>query len=235
MPITYTYESKSVKSQDGSGFVVEGEGQIFAPSDTTFASPLTSYDLSGLPQETISIVAGGTEEFHLDDYGVVIWRESAGATTGVIQAAGVLVPPGGTTGQVLAKVTATDHDVNWIDPPEGGGGTATWETLPGVPATFPPSSHTHDGSSITVSIPGVTATNVSAALSEVKATAGSGGASGVLVWRYTGGQWPTLPASKPAGVSIVMAVGPSFPASPPSWTGLDGTKALLSYQKVAAL
>lgn len=37
---------------------------------------------------------------------------------------GVGVPVGGTTGQILAKVSNTDLDTQWIDPPEGeGGGT----------------------------------------------------------------------------------------------------------------
>ena len=34
------------------------------------------------------------------------------------------VPVGGTTGQILAKTTATDLDTNWIDPPAGTGGAA---------------------------------------------------------------------------------------------------------------
>lgn len=34
---------------------------------------------------------------------------------------GVGVPAGGTTGQILAKNTATDHDTGWIDAPTGGG------------------------------------------------------------------------------------------------------------------
>ena len=35
---------------------------------------------------------------------------------------GVGVPVGGTTSQVLAKASATDHDTEWVDPPSGGGG-----------------------------------------------------------------------------------------------------------------
>jgi hypothetical protein len=34
--------------------------------------------------------------------------------------AGVSVPPGGTTGQVLVKVSGADYDFAWEDPPEGG-------------------------------------------------------------------------------------------------------------------
>ncbi len=32
------------------------------------------------------------------------------------------IPAGGTTGQILAKVSDTDYDVQWIDAPTGGGG-----------------------------------------------------------------------------------------------------------------
>jgi hypothetical protein len=35
---------------------------------------------------------------------------------------GVGVPAGGTTGQVLAKNSNTDHDTEWVDPSAGGGG-----------------------------------------------------------------------------------------------------------------
>lgn len=33
----------------------------------------------------------------------------------------VAIPTGGTTGQLLAKASETDHDTEWVDPPEGGG------------------------------------------------------------------------------------------------------------------
>lgn len=35
-----------------------------------------------------------------------------------------LLPPGGTTGQVLTKATAADNDVTWQTPTSGGGGSA---------------------------------------------------------------------------------------------------------------
>lgn len=36
---------------------------------------------------------------------------------------GVGVPPGGAAGQILSKKTAADYDTQWIDAPQGGGGT----------------------------------------------------------------------------------------------------------------
>lgn len=34
------------------------------------------------------------------------------------------VPTGGTTGQMLAKMSGTNYDTNWVDPPSGGGSLA---------------------------------------------------------------------------------------------------------------
>lgn len=45
--------------------------------------------------------------------------------TGPAGPAGAGVPTGGTTGQVLAKASATDHDTAWVDPTGGGGTGAT--------------------------------------------------------------------------------------------------------------
>ncbi|SFB62522.1 Collagen triple helix repeat-containing protein [Cohnella sp. OV330] len=42
--------------------------------------------------------------------------------TGATGAAGVGVPAGGTTGQVLAKISGADFDAGWIAAPSGGGG-----------------------------------------------------------------------------------------------------------------
>lgn len=33
---------------------------------------------------------------------------------------GIGIPAGGTTGQILAKVSDTSYDTEWIDPPSGG-------------------------------------------------------------------------------------------------------------------
>lgn len=38
------------------------------------------------------------------------------------------VPTGGTTGQILAKASGTDHDTSWIDAPSGGGGGGSLTT-----------------------------------------------------------------------------------------------------------
>lgn len=50
---------------------------------------------------------------------------SAKGDTGSTGSAGVGVPSGGTTGQVLAKNSSTDYDTEWIDAPSGGGGSVS--------------------------------------------------------------------------------------------------------------
>lgn len=53
--------------------------------------------------------------------------------------------------------------------------------------------------------------------------------STVYVWRYTGGAWPTLPGSAPAGVVKVDAIGPTQPSSVPAWIGTSPSQIPASY------
>lgn len=50
---------------------------------------------------------------------------------------GVGVPVGGTTGQLLAKATATDYDTEWVDAPTGGGGGGTIIAVQATPPVGP--------------------------------------------------------------------------------------------------
>ena len=60
---------------------------------------------------------------------------------------------------------------------------------------------------------------------------GGGGGGSIMEWRYAGGAWPTLPSSKPAGITTVLAFGPrtSWPTTLPSWVGVTAGKALLIF------
>jgi hypothetical protein len=77
--------------------------------------------------------------------------------------AGPGVPVGGTTGQVLAKASATDYATEWVDASAGSVAWAdvtdkptfatvatsgAYSDLTGIPATFTPSAHTHPASAI---------------------------------------------------------------------------------------
>ena len=46
------------------------------------------------------------------------------AQQGIQGVPGVGVPPGGTAGQILAKINGTDYNTHWIDAPSGGGVTS---------------------------------------------------------------------------------------------------------------
>jgi hypothetical protein len=59
---------------------------------------------------------------------------------GAAGAAGQGVPVGGTTGQVLAKASATNYDTAWVTG-GGGGGSSAWADITGKPSTFAPSAH----------------------------------------------------------------------------------------------
>jgi hypothetical protein len=53
----------------------------------------------------------------------------------------------------------------------------------------------------------------------IAASGGTGGGGSILVWRYSSGAYPTLPATAPAGVALVHAMGPVAPSILPSWVG----------------
>jgi hypothetical protein len=58
--------------------------------------------------------------------------------TGATGAAGPGVAAGGTTGQILAKTSATNYATNWVDPPTGGGGGPPTGAAGGVLGGFYP-------------------------------------------------------------------------------------------------
>lgn len=66
----------------------------------------------------------------------------------------------------------------------------------------------------------------------VEVSAASSSTSPFYVWRYTAGAWPTLPATKPPGVSVLFAIGPTYPTVLPSWTGLGAAQIPVAYSKV---
>lgn len=61
-----------------------------------------------------------------------------GGSVSITEAA---IPAGGTTGQVLSKLSAADYDVQWST--VSGGGSVAWADITGKPSTFTPSAHSH--------------------------------------------------------------------------------------------
>ena len=61
----------------------------------------------------------------------------------------------------------------------------------------------------------------------------SGGTANFYVVRYSGGAYPALPGSKPAGVEVVVWYGPSAPTTIPAWVGTGSSQALGEYTYAA--
>lgn len=116
-----------------------------------------------------------------------------------------------------------------------GNGTSNL-TLGTTASTAAAGNHTHTASSITFTPPsGMTATNVQDAIVQASQTGGGsgGGTNTVYIWKQSGGAYPALPSTKPAGVEEVAARGAQSPiqlgAVIPSWIGAGTGKASLEY------
>ena len=99
--------------------VLVWDGSNWVPSTPTAPTPaagsITSTELANdsVTREKIADKAVDTEE---------IADNAVGETQLSTAVQNRLVPPGGTTGQILAKASNTPNDDHWIDPPSGGGG-----------------------------------------------------------------------------------------------------------------
>jgi hypothetical protein len=115
-----------------------------------------------------------------------------------------------------------------------GNGTSNL-TLGSASTQAAPGNHSHNASAIAFTPVGsLTATNVQLAIEQASGGGGGGGGtSSVLVWRYGSGAYPTLPATKPVGVEVVVAYGPVAPSSVPGWIGTDPSDALGQYEYMA--
>ena len=88
--------------------------QVTATTLSAGASATASYN-SGTGVITLGIPTGATGSQGIQGI------QGVAGTNGTNGTNGVGVPTGGTTGQVLSKVDATNYNTTWIDPPEGGG------------------------------------------------------------------------------------------------------------------
>lgn len=99
-------------------------GKIYDIDDTGNTTPLAVNDIGGTPYPLNEIVAnndGVTDEFTTNDNRIVV-KWVSGLYEQLMIAIDQL-PTGGTIGQVLQKVSATDYDAEWSDPlgvPPGG-------------------------------------------------------------------------------------------------------------------
>ncbi len=123
--------------------VVSGATQVFARTPAGVVTPLTS----------VFGMHGAAAAASAADAAASAAAATAAAAQAEIAAANAPgLPPGGTTGQVLAKNSNVDRDVTWITPSGGGGsGLINYSqiiALPGYPTSFAPSAHSHTASQI---------------------------------------------------------------------------------------
>jgi hypothetical protein len=139
-------------------------GKAYATDDTGLVTPLAMTDLSGLPiSDAVADGNGLVQGINVDGETEVIWVSGsyrvpvrsydgvlAQATTAATNADSSAqsanaaataaeqnrVPAGGTSGQVLAKITNADNDVGWIAQTGGGGGSGI--TVLGADDPVPP-------------------------------------------------------------------------------------------------
>jgi hypothetical protein len=141
----------------------------------------------------------------------------------------------GTSGQVLT--TDGSGALSWVTPSGGGGGgSVDWTAITGRPSTFPPSTHTHDGSSITSGTLG----GVSVPVGQL--TAGAVPAGVIVPWAQLSGvpatftpathtqDWSTItgrPAAFPSDWSTLASRPATFPPSSHrhGWSELDNIPA----------
>ncbi len=123
-----------------------------------------------------------------------------------------------------------------------GNGTSTL-ALGASATTAAPGNHAHGAAAITVTPAGaITATNVQDALVQAAASGGGGtGVSAVGVLRYSSGQYPAFPATKPTGVIMFSLIGPVTPTTGnvvggiPSYVGNGATQIPAEYRMNAGL
>lgn len=131
----------------------------YAPSDTSFTTPLTLKDPSGLPVSVVRTnYLGLTETVTSTDEPVLILKDGSFTTsiespTGMLAATQAALSLVESAAAVAAQ--AVEGAVFFVDgnPPDdtgnavssgtGGGGTVVWGTIAERPDTFPPSGHTH--------------------------------------------------------------------------------------------
>lgn len=305
MPTTYTYRPQAAVGENGE-LTRDGSGQLFAITDTAFATPLVARDIAGANKTVIGLSGiGQTETFLIDDHPELWWKSGSTivhlfSVTGIISAvdAALAAVQASASAALSAAASAETSRIAAEDAVlgggGGGGGAVTWGSILQKPSSFIPTAHTHGvaaildmtevgkslalaaskqdaraaigagtgngtsnlvlGSTAGTAAPGnhahgaasvtftppsgspLTATNVQDAIAQAAATGGSGGggSSPVWVWRFAAGAYPTPPATKPSGVSVVLSIGPEQPAPAviASWMGLGAAQAVLLYDWV---
>lgn len=142
-----------------------------------------------------------------------------------------------------AVLTAADAQAARAAIGAGTGNGTSNLTLGTTATTAAPGNHAHNASGIAVVPAGnITATNVQDALVQAASSGGGGtGTSEVRVLRYSAGQYPAFPATKPTGVVMFTLIGPVTPTTGnvvggiPSYVGNGSTQIPAEYRVNAGL
>lgn len=75
----YTFPPLPAINPEDSTLVPGGaEGLIYAPTDTSFSTPLSLVDLTGVPMASVKVTAAGlTQAFRVDGYPEVVWKSGS--------------------------------------------------------------------------------------------------------------------------------------------------------------
>lgn len=191
-------------------------------SDTTTKTKTFSFEFSGLKGETGAQGIQGVQGIQGETgpqgpqgiqgeqgiQGIQGERGETGAT-GAQGAPGVGVPTGGTTGQVLKKVSNTDYDTEWAD--ESGGGSGSTVSVTQIQTT---------GTKIAT----ITVDNIDTDL-YAPSSGGSGTIDGDATVKWAGKALTTQPSTYPYKQTTTLAVTSTTGNATPSttYTFNDGT------------
>ncbi len=221
-------DHKTVWWRSGGGNIVrlvsfDGMQQVFddglARAEEIDASMVKSVN-GELPdaEGNVVVAAGGGGD------GTTTWQSLAGKPD--------TFPPSGHTHlrSEISNATELGRSTLGAATPQGfrsligaGTGNGTSDLVLGTSATAAaPGNHTH-----AQYVDAAAAATI--ADERIAANGGGSGSGSILVWRYSSGAYPTLPASKPAGVQLVHAMGPVAPSTVPSWIGNGPTQVPAEY------
>jgi hypothetical protein len=144
-----------------------------------------------------------------------------------------------TSADVQTFLSAADKQAARAAIGAGTGNGTSDLTLGTSSTTAARGNHTHTATTLTFTPTGtITATNVQDAIAQAAQTGGgssSGGASGIAWYTYRSGAYPTVPATRPAGIEEVRFRGPEAPTwtALPSWLGTAPNQVLAFYDYAA--
>lgn len=122
---------KATVAEDGTASIGplprQGSG-LLSPDNFVYQATWVTLNYVPLPGPRVKVFALPADSADAVDFDLL---DLAAPGDGVLVPIGVGpgVAPGGTTGQMLVKASATDYDTEWIDPPTGGGAGGTSATV----------------------------------------------------------------------------------------------------------